>query len=377
MFDSFTYFLYIILLIVLVILTGYKQKFVSSELSFEAKPKIQLQQFLALLLLAFIIGFRYEVGVDWFGYKTYFESIKNNPSLTINDQMMEPGFYYINKVIANWGLSYEWMFFAIAFLSWLFYFKSVPPFILPLFIFFLFVDEYFFWGMNGVRQFAAMSIWLFSIRFIVNKKILKYIFLILLASIFHRSVLILFPFYFLPQIKNYKKYLMISIFFISILFGTSKTFISLIEEFTLWLGQYFDFIGTYSNYISSDYFTINTEIEGGLGYIFKIIVNLSIFILGGSVVKKKPELSIYFILFFIGAIIFNLSYNVQILGRFNNYFLIFRPVVISFIIWYYWKIPNYRLIIITFCSLYLILFLRAIYSSSNMCSPYQFSFFVL
>lgn len=374
MFDIFTYFIYLSLLIILVILTRYKQIFTSSELSFETYPKIRVQHFFALLLLAIVIGFRYEVGVDWLGYKTHFETIKNNSFLTLSEQYMEPGFFYINKIIASWGLSYEWMFFTIAIITWFFYFKSIPNSILPIFIFFLFVDEFFFWGMNGVRQFAAMSIWLFSIRFIIDRKLIKYIIFILLASLFHKSVLFLIPIYYLPQIKNFKKYLLLIIFFTSLFIGSSNLFISFIGNLSIWLGQYFDFIAIYNNYLDSIHFQIDNDVIGGLGYVFKIIINLILIIVGCDLVKKNPKISIYFILFFIGAILFNLSYNIQLFGRINNYFLIFRPVILSFIFLYYWKNLNYRLIIISFSSLYFILFLRAIYNSSNMCSPYLFSF---
>ena len=171
MFDFFTYFIYISLLVTLILLTSYKQKFATAELPFETLPKLRMQHFVALLLIAFIVGFRYEVGNDWEGYKIGFETIKNSPYLSFSNQYLEPGYFFINKIIANLGLSYEWMFFTVALLTWYFYFKSVPKFLLPLFIFFLFVDEYFFWGMNGVRQFVAMSIWLVAIKYIINKNL--------------------------------------------------------------------------------------------------------------------------------------------------------------------------------------------------------------
>lgn len=374
MLDLFTYFIYISLLLTIVFLTGYKQKFATSELSFKELPKLRLQHFIALLLISFIVGFRYKVGVDWQVYKSSFEIFQYNPNLKHNEQTMELGFFAINKIIANWGLSYEWMFFAVALLTWYFFFKSVPKIILPLFIFFLFVDEYFFWGLNGVRQFIALSIWLAATRFIINKKIMKYILLIGIASLFHKSVLILLPLYFLQEKKHYNKILIVSMFIGSLIVGSSKGLISLTETITLWLGQHIQFINTYATYIGTDLFEVNSELETGWGYIFKILVNLIIILIGNNIVKKNPNTSIYFVLFFIGAILFNLSYNIQIISRINNYFLIVRSVVLAIIVWHYWKNFKNRYLIIGFCSLYFIIFLRAIFNSSNMCSPFQFSF---
>ena len=259
-------------------------------------------------------------------------------------------------------------------LLWHCYFKSVPKFLLPLFLFFLFVDEYFFWGMNGVRQFTAMGIWLVSIRYIINKNLVKYIFLLVIASLFHRSVLILLAFYFIPYIKLNKKVLWIGLFLGSLIIGSSSAFVSLVESIIVWLGQKIEILGFYLRYMDSNLFGINEEIQVGFGFLFKILVNFFIIIISGKVIKQHPETTVYFIIFFIGAILFNLSYNIQLLGRVNNYFLILRSVVLTLAVWYYWKNPKYRYAIIGFGSLYFILFLKAIYNSSNMCSPYQFSF---
>lgn len=374
MFDFFTYFIYISLLIILVILTSYRQKFATSKLEFELVPKLRIQHFFALLILTIIVGFRYKVGVDWEGYVTDFISIKNRPNLEFSDQYNEFAFFYINKFIAAFGLSFEWMFLTLALITWYFFFKSVPSFLLPLLILFLFVDEYFFWGMNGVRQFVAMSIWLVAIRDIIHKSLIKYILLLFIASLFHRSVLFLLPFYFIPYLKLNKKMLWISLFIASIVIGSSNVFVNMVETIIIWLGQKIEIIGLYLRYIESNRFVINEETQVGLGFLFKIIVNLFIISISGKVLKDHPKATVYFILFFIGAILFNLSYNIQLLGRINNYFLILRAVVLAISVWYYWKIPKYRYAIISFCTLYFFLFLRAIYVSSNMCSPYQFSF---
>ena len=374
MIDSFTYFIYIILLLILMLLTGYKQIFASTELSFDVSPKFRIQHFVALILVSLIVGLRYKVGIDWEGYKTNFEFIKVHPHLHFTDQQMEPGFFLINKIIAKAKLSYEWMFLIMAAITWYFLFKSLPKFLLPLFIFFLFTDEYFFWGMNGVRQFAAISIWLFSIKYIIKKDFLKYAIIILFGSLFHRSILILLIFYFIPYIKLNYKFLWLSLFGISFIIGSSNYILNIVESIILLIGQKIGFIGVYSRYIEINSFIINQQTHQGLGFIFKIIINLLIIFFSGNVIKLYPQTAIYFILFFIGTILFNMAYNIQLLGRFNNYFLIMRPLLLSIIVWHFWKIPKLRIPIVGFCALYFSLFLIAIYNSSNLCSPYQFSF---
>lgn len=374
MFDFTTYFIYISLLFVLIGLTNLHRKKVVSVLDFNETPKLKFQHILALLLISFIVGFRYEVGVDWEGYKEAFLSIKNNAFLSYDDQYMEIGYFYINRFIASIGLSYEWMFFTVGFISWLFIFKSVPKLILPLLIFFLFVDEYFFWSMNGVRQFAAMSIFLVATREIINKRLLRYIILILIASLFHQTVLLFIPFYFIPYTKVNKKNVWIILFIISLVIGISDILINWIEFIISYLGQRIKFIGTYARYIESNKFIVDDEVQTGLGYAFRLIVNFTIILLSGKVIKEYPKTVIYFILFFIGAILFNLSYNIQLLGRINGYFLIFRTIVLSISVYHFWHIRKYKIFVFVFCLLYFILFLTAIYNSSNMSSPFNFTF---
>lgn len=376
MFDFFTYFIYLLLLTILVLVTSYRLQYISNDLSFDESPKLRLQHFFAIFLISVVVGFRYEVGVDWEGYKTMYESIKDSNYFEFSDQSMELGYFYINKIIAKLGLSYGWMFFTVALITWYFLFNSVPKLLLPLFIFFIFIDEYFFWGMNGVRQFAAISIWLIAIREIINKNLKKYILLILIASLFHLSVLILIPFYFIPYSKIKNKYFWIALLFISLVIGSSDIFVNYVQSFTMYIGQKNKFLGLYLHYIESNKLLIDVETKAGLGFTFRILMNILIIALSTSVLNKYPKATIYFILFFIGAVLFNLSYNIQLLGRINNYFLVIRSIVLAITVYFFWQKSNNRILIIGFCLLYFTLFLTAIYNSSNLCSPYRFLFMV-
>ena len=146
MFDFFTYFVYISLLAIMVYLTGYGHNLAKSDLNTQLVPKLRIQHYLALLIMSFIVGFRFKVGVDWEGYKEYFEHIASDPNLQFTDQTFELGYFYLNKIISATGLSYEWMFFTVAFISWYFFFKSISQNLLPILILFIFLDEFFFWA---------------------------------------------------------------------------------------------------------------------------------------------------------------------------------------------------------------------------------------
>lgn len=252
--------------------------------------------------------------------------------------------------------------------------------------------------MNGVRQFAAMAIWLLGIRYIVESKFVKYILIILLASAFHRSALILIPLYFVTKFtpKRYfysicrpdrnvwkigthffsvvRENILVILFFVTLFIGSSNQIVTLIESVILFISNKIDILSTYSRYVYSSKLIINEETGVGLGFWFKILVNLFLIIISTRIIKEYPRYAAYFYLFFIGALIFNVSYNIQLAGRINGYLIIVRPILLAVTMHYFWKIKKNKVFVVGFCSIYFLLFLAAIYNSSNMCSPFRFSF---
>ena len=150
-----------------------------------------------------------------------------------------------------------------------------------------------------------------------------------LASLFHSSVLIFVPFYFISYQKINKKYVWVVFFFISLIVGGNSQLLNYLENIFILIGIKIEFIGSYIRYIDSDSLIINEETQTGFGFLFKIIINLLIILISSSVIKSYPKTTIYFVLFFIGAILFNLSYNIQLIGRVNHYFLIIRSLVLA------------------------------------------------
>ena len=72
---------------------------------------------------------------------------------------------------------------------------------------FLFVasTDYISWTFNGIRQFTAVVIAYAATPFILKKKYIPSILLILLASTMHQSVLLMIPIIFIIQGKAWNK----------------------------------------------------------------------------------------------------------------------------------------------------------------------------
>ncbi|MCG0758511.1 polysaccharide polymerase [Lactiplantibacillus plantarum] len=78
---------------------------------------------------------------------------------------------------------------------------------IPLSIILFFVSRYYFIGMNGVRQFMAISIMLFSLKYVIDQKLIKYIICAVLAFGFHYSIIIFVPIYFFTNFSVSRKIL--------------------------------------------------------------------------------------------------------------------------------------------------------------------------
>lgn len=97
-------------------------------------------------------------------------------------------------------------------LAW-FYRKYSTDYVVSIFLFVASTD-YISWMYNGIRQFTAVTITLLGIGMVLKKKYIPSILLILLASTFHKSALLMIPFIFLAQGKAWNKK---TVFFILII----------------------------------------------------------------------------------------------------------------------------------------------------------------
>ena len=80
--------------------------------------------------------------------------------------------------------------------------------------FFLFIasTDYFSWMFNGIRQFVAVCIVILSTPFILKKRYLEAIIIILIASAFHKSALIMIPILFIVHGEAWNKRTLLFLF---------------------------------------------------------------------------------------------------------------------------------------------------------------------
>lgn len=265
---------------------------------------------LLFLLLFIFLGLRYNVGSDYQNYANRFINNYHRGNIEI----------LFNKIVAfvnYFSLNYQMGFIISAAITMGFYFLGIRNLMyiknkyIILLTFFAF--EFYFFTFNAVRQGIALSIFLFSIKFIQEKKILPYIFFISLAVMFHFSSIILFPMYFLLNLRFNKK-----VYFIML---TSVLFSSVILLF-LPYDIFFEYLPfNYSNYIETRF------IEFGGYYILVTTIILTIVIttlinkIDLFLVKSNSNI-IYINLAFFSMIFLILSNVIWLFSRIAIYFQI-------------------------------------------------------
>lgn len=145
-------------------------------------------------ILFLAAAFRFDIGNDYGQYtQTAHEAYVRGYVVT------EPGFNWLVRFL-YWlagGEYYELVFAVFAFVTLLFFLKAFArqsvDFSQTFFLFMAF--GLYFQTFNTVRYYLALSIALFSMKYVLEKDYLKFVFWIFLAALFHKSVLIVLPVY--------------------------------------------------------------------------------------------------------------------------------------------------------------------------------------
>lgn len=164
-----------------------------------------LSYFFVLILFIFRSG---RVGKDTSLYKYYFDRIMDNEPTAAEKSWLGSGFVYIFKFL---GLSFNRNYLAVLalfntitlLLFYLTFFRESDTPWLSLLIFFSFCLHYNIF--NQFRQMLAIAITFYNFKNLKDRKLVKYLVICAIAAIFHKTALIMIPFYFIANTKISKK----------------------------------------------------------------------------------------------------------------------------------------------------------------------------
>lgn len=199
-----------------------------------------ISAFIASLPLVFISAIRYNVGRDYRAYARSFRQIAVGARTEL-----EWLFYTVNKVIASICRDYASIFVVTAilctFLVFIQIFRDSPS---PVQSAFFFVAAgYYFVSMNAVRQMVGCAILLCSLHAVFERKLLRFLIMVIIAGGFHKSCLLFIVIYFLNIWRVKKEFLLagttIIYLFSSAIGGIVNTIIAE-TEYSDYLGSVFE-----------------------------------------------------------------------------------------------------------------------------------------
>lgn len=217
--------------------------------------------FISAMSICLLGGLRWEIWTDW---PMYYKIFLNPFDVT---QDFEIGFIWVNQIFNVFGIDYSAflvLYYAVLILVIIKitreYSKDYYPLVLVVYF------SLFLLTSGGMRQHIALFFFLCSLKFIVNRKLVNFLMVIILGSFFHRTILFFVPFYWLARIE-----LSIWIIGISICIGIVFAKLDIMTKIIGCLLESFGVGGSFMrrvDYYSSMNYGI---IVGGIGTIRKIL----------------------------------------------------------------------------------------------------------
>lgn len=159
------------------------------------------------ILLFAVSACRIAVGNDYWVYRSEFLLIQQNRHTSF-----EPGFILVVKALQA-VLDYDQylpIFAVFSFFTVLFFVRGIEDQSdwFGYTVFLLMTSGYYFSSLNSIRYYLVLAMAMYSIKYVLIGDWWKFIAWILVAALFHKSVLIVIPFYFLAS-RKWKKWHML------------------------------------------------------------------------------------------------------------------------------------------------------------------------
>lgn len=314
-------------------------------------------RFILFIIATLFMGLRLNVGKDYENYKEYYD---------YESYIFEPGYNYLCLFAHEHHLGAQFVFFVMAFLTYLFIYlflervneigiKYAPTSIMLYFLTFSIV-------CNVMRECLVVSIYLYCYYFIKDRKLTYFLLLIALGTLFHYSILICLPFYWLLDrtipAKFYVWGYTLSFVFCFVQMEQLIThFVPFFEDYKRWM-MYMD-----SDKYSSGFFS--------LGILLELLFHASIFFVcvKNQIYKKN---AILFNLMFISCIIINMKVGSPLITRIGMLFSWFNYLVILLMIKYEKNAKLKYLLIRLYIFYFAIMFIQyAVFDKNSYMYPYK------
>ena len=171
-------------------------------------PKSSILVFLTLMVMVLFAGLRdAEVGTDSAGYaRTFNENTRTIEGDWQEQLTEEAGYFYFSQLLGGISREYVVLFMGIALLTYICVLtvirRETNNIVIPIFVF-VTLGLYTF-VFNAARQGIAVAVYMLSFKYLFDNgknAFLKYSAWVLLAALFHKTVIVAIPLYFLFRLK--------------------------------------------------------------------------------------------------------------------------------------------------------------------------------
>lgn len=293
------------------------------SLAFEKKPGNGVL-FIIIFALWLLIGLRdIGVGVDTHGYIEEFHQFRQMNLSSLWTQLKstsEPLYIFLSWLIGQFSSNYT------VFLLWWAILPAISIFIslkdytegdidwsVSIVVFFLL--GFFAFYVAGIRQAAALSLVLLSLKYIDKSKFWRFFVIIIIASLIHNSAILFLVAYLLRKIKIRWWYILIAI-----LLFVLTSYIQV------------DYITTLSQYLFherfANYGVTYESTQNSSAFIMQTILFTVCLIKYKDLCKENELNNILFIFSFLGLLIQSMSGMIAEMARVSFYFCIFDLILV-------------------------------------------------
>lgn len=334
-----------------------------------------IYRYILIIFVSLFIGLRYDVGID---YLTYLDEY--NLSYYYLNERFEFFPSFSQHYLSSNNFPFYYWFCLMAFIQICFflnYFKDKRIVLLPIGIILFFI-MYLSSINNLIRQMCAVLIFFNAIQFIEKRKIIPYILLILFGSLFHKSILIMLPFFYVNKLNfvDLKFLTRLIILFCSFFVGVLlNKYIFIFFDIFIYLGYEY----TVGNFDLND--TLMIKEGSGLGRLMNWILIILVMYLNDKMkvfyIDKAYFYNTIFNLFFIYCFFYEFTGHVLYFQRIFLYFTFTNFLMYTFLIYYCFKVKTKQIIFLkilgfTVLSFQLIIFIISILGENKNLSPLKF-----
>jgi hypothetical protein len=341
---------------------------------------------LSLFIFAIVAGARYHTGFDHAMYLEQYQHLQQTGEFS--RQNFEYGFEWISRFFAWCKLHYFFFFafWALLQIGFLYFGLRNHKHLLCWIGLGIMCGSYFLGWMNSVRQSVVVCLFVALIPFIKDRKWLPYILIVILASLIHKSALMLLPAFLITFLKmgekTPSKWILLAILAVFVLLGLKPFWVDYFSNY-----QWFLDLTGYQNYgnlddpnVAGKFRTLNWG-PSRLSILLSNLLMIWYYPKLKSHFKDDKLLPYYFILAFIGMCLSNLLMNTShFILRPTEYFTVFYLLLGAYLMVYFVKTKNVALAIIMFILLYchfLVSVYKAVYLPSITNDPFLYHTFLI